>query len=44
MIMRHTGRGVWRRTAVFGGIAIEVAVLVIALVLAGVLKLFDRRR
>ena len=41
--MVYRKRGVWRRTAVFGGALVEVAALLVALVLAGLLKLFDRR-
>jgi hypothetical protein len=41
--MAYRKRGVWRRTAVFGGVLVEVCVLLVALVLAGLLKLFDRR-
>jgi hypothetical protein len=43
-VLARAGRGVWRRSALFGGALIEVAALVVALVLAGVLALLDRRR
>lgn len=42
--MRRTRRTLWRRTRLFGGIVIEVAVLAIALLLSTVLGFLDRRR
>jgi uncharacterized iron-regulated membrane protein len=42
--MRRSRRTVWRRTHLLGGIVIELAVLAIALVLATVFGLLDRRR
>jgi hypothetical protein len=42
--MNRSRRTFWHRTRLLGGVAIEIAVLAIACVVAGVLRLLDWRR